>query len=227
MPIDAPEIRLARSQLEAGMGELESDAEEGRYNTLCIRAFASAAAVLQQQDVVDRAIRLLGAAPDKSFWAGTISNFALPKTVPEGLRTIDAPKKLEEQHPCYREEEIVGRIRSLPEERFALCLEGRFQDARSKAGQSLWLEEVGDTLAVLGKFDTALSVARDPALEDFRQKGVLLVLAIELFRHRRMEESEAILAELESSGLSAWERIQLALGFAGRVPWDGYPYPDW
>ena len=158
-----------------------------------------------------------------------ITNIELSKTVPEILRTVDAPETLEEQYPPYREEDIVGRIRSCArtEEHFALCVEGRFQAARSKAGSSKRLEEVGATFAVLGEFSAALTVARDPALDDFRQRGVLLVLLIELFRRGRIEESGAILAELESSGLDAWERIQLALGFAGREPWTGYPYPDW
>jgi hypothetical protein len=89
------------------------------------------------------------------------------------------------------------------------------------------LEEVGDTLAVLGEFDEALSIARDPALDKFRQRGVLFVLVIELFRRGRVEEAGAILGELESQGLGPWERIHLTLGFAGREPWGGYPYPDW
>ncbi len=42
-----------------------------------------------------------------------------------------------------------------------------------------------------------------------------------------MEECQAALAELETSGLGAGERVHLALGFSGRVPWGGYPYPDW
>jgi hypothetical protein len=222
-------MQLARHHLEAGIGALEKDAKGSRYNTMCIRAFAKAATVLRQRDCANRAIRLLRAAPDGAFLGGMITNIELPKTVPDGMRTVDMPEKLEEKHPPYREEDIVGRIRSCArtEEHFALCLEGRFQEARSKSGAGVRLEEIGDTLAVLGEFSAAISVARDPALDDFRQRGVLFVLVIELFRRGRVEESEAILAELESSGLDAWERIHLALGFAGREPWKGYPYPDW
>jgi hypothetical protein len=229
MPLDSRAIPLAQSHLEAGIGELERDAEGGRYNTLCIRALAGAAVVLRQQDVVDRAIRLLRAAPDGAFWAGIITNIELPKTIPEGLRTVNTPEKLEEQHPPYREEDIVGRIRSYArtEEHFALCLEGRIQEARSRAKSGVRLEEVGDTLAVLGEFDAALSVARDPGLDDFRQRGVFMVLVIELYRRGHVEKAGAILAELESAGLGAWERIHLALGLAGREPWGGYPHPDW
>ena len=109
----------------------------------------------------------------------------------------------------------------------ALCLEGQFQEARSVAGSGVRLEEVGAALAVLGEFDAARSVASDPALEAFRQRGVRFVLVIELFRRGRVDEAGLLLAEFEFTGLGAWERVHLALGFAGRVPWGGYPFPDW
>jgi hypothetical protein len=157
-----------------------------------------------------------------------ITNCKLPKTVPDRLRNVGTPDELEKRHPPYHEETIVGRIRSYSQAQghFALCLEGNAQEAQSNA-TGLPLEEVGDTLAVLGDFDSAMLVARDSRLESFRQRGVLLVLVIEFFRRSRIHSCEAILNELESSGLSAWNRISLALGFAGREPWGGYPYPDW
>jgi hypothetical protein len=153
----------------------------------------------------------------------------LPAPVPEQMRTLEAALDLEDRHAQYLEEELVGfsRCCAATEKHFALCLEGRFQKACALAGSGIRLEEVGDTLAVLGEFDAARSVDRDPALEPFRQQGVLFVLVIELFRLGRVEEAGALLAELESAGLGAWERVHLALGFAGREPWRGYPYPDW
>jgi hypothetical protein len=229
MPSDALSAKLVRSHLEVGIAELERDASEGRYNTLCIRALGSAAKVLDQNEVADRAARLLRAAPDGAFWAGVITNMELPATVPERMRTLEPTLELEDRHPQYREVELVGRIRSCAatEQHFALCLEGQFQKACALAESGVRLEEVGDTLAVLGEFDAARSVARDPTLEPFRQRGVLFVLVIELFRLGRVEEAGALLAELETAGLGAWERVHLALGFAGREPWRGYPYPDW
>jgi hypothetical protein len=158
-----------------------------------------------------------------------MTNMELPATVPERMRTLEPARELADRHPQYLEEELVGRIRSCAatEKHFALRLEGRFQKACALAGSGVRLEEVGDTLAVLGEFDAARSVACDPALEPFRQRGVMFVLVIELFRFGHVEEAGALLAELESAGLGAWERVHLALGFAGREPWRGYPYPDW
>jgi hypothetical protein len=229
MSSDTAAGRLLRRHLEAGIGELERDASEGRYNTLYIRALGNAAKALGQHAVADRAARLLRAAPDGAFWAGVVTNVELPATVPEQMREVAPPAALEERHPPYRAEEIVERIRSCAssEKHFALCLEGRFQEARALARSGVRLEEVGDTLAVLGEFDAARSVASDPALEAFRQRGVRFVLVIELFRRGRVDEAGALLAELDSAGLGAWERVHLAFGFAGREPWGGYPYPDW
>jgi hypothetical protein len=229
MPSDTASARLVRSHLEAGIAELERDARDGRYNTLCIRALGSAAKVLDQNEIADRAFRLLRAAPDGAFWAGMITNIELPETVPGRMRTVDPPAELEGRHPPYRADELVERIRSCAstEKHFALCLEGRFLEARALAGSGVRLEEVGETLAVLGEFDAARSVASDPGLEALRQRGVRFVLVIELFRRGRLDEAGALLAELESAGLGAWERVHLALGFAGREPWGGYPYPDW
>jgi hypothetical protein len=229
MSLDSAAGRLIRAQLEAGIDQLEKDAIESRYNTFSIRSLGSAAVVLGQQDIADRAAQLLRAAPDEKFWAGAITNIELPMTVPTGMRTIDTQESLQKCHPTYREEDVVERIRSNAndEVHISLCSEGRFQEARAKAASALQIEEVGDTLAVLGEFEAALSISRDPALDDFRQRGVRFVLVIELFRRGLVAESAEILSELEAVGLGAGERVHLALGFAGREPWSGYPYPDW
>jgi hypothetical protein len=219
---------LVRRHLDAGIRELEKEADDARFNTFCIRALANASSVLGLHDIAERALRLLRAAPDGAFWAGIMTNSELPKTVPDRLRNLKHHDELEKQHPAYAEEAIVGRIRSFArtEGHFALCLAGKAQEARSNAA-GRQLEEVGATFAVLGDFDSAMRVARDPRLESFRQRGVSLVLVIEFFRRGRIDSCEAILNELESSGLGAWDRVVLALGFAGREPWGGYPYPDW
>lgn len=220
--------RLVKSHLEAGIAQLEREAAEGRYATICLRALAGAATLLNQKRIAERSLNLLRSAPDESFCSGVITNIDLPKAV-ERLRTILPLDKLKIFYRSFNENEILDSMRAYAntENHLALCFAGHFQEARSKAQSGVRLEEVGDTLAVLGEFDAALNVARDPALEPFRQNGVLLVLAIELFRRGRIDQSENILEELELKGLDPWHRIHLALGFAGREPWSGYPYPDW
>jgi hypothetical protein len=221
--------QLARSQLYASLRELEKEAEEGRYHTSCLRYFGGVCALLKQRDLVERALSLLHGAPDSAFLAEIVTNAELPKSVPERLRAIDDLATLEEQHPPFVEQRIKDRISSYAkaEEHFALCIQGKIQEARSTAPEGIRLEEIGLTLAFLGQFDEAFSIVRYDHLEAFRQRCVRLVLAVEFFRRGYTSECEELLNELEASGSDAWEHISLALAFSGREPWADYPYPDW
>ncbi|WP_313918377.1 hypothetical protein [Tahibacter sp.] len=145
------------------------------------------------------------------------------------MRALGDLEALEKRHPPYRADVLLERIRSYAarEPHFALCLEGRFREAEPLARSGVRLEEVAETLAVLGEFDAARRIASDPALEAVRQRGVLLVLVIEMFRRGRVDEARLLLEELESVGLSVWEQVDLALAFAGREPWGEYPFPDY
>jgi hypothetical protein len=222
-------MQIAARQLEAVISRLEEKAAEGRYNTFCIRALASAATLLGREAVAQRAIRLLRETPDEAFWAGAITNIQLPAVVPEELRRIGSPEELENRYPAYRRENIIERIRSfaVTDKHLAPCLDDHYQEALTKAVSGWRLQDVGVTFAVLGEFDAAQSLARDPGLDDAMKQGLLLVLVLEFFRSERIEEFQAALAELESAGLDEWRRIYLALGIAGREPWGGYPYTDW
>lgn len=229
MPSDAGSTRLSKSLLEAAIKELEQEAGEGCFNTLCLRSVGSAALILGQQAIADRAHLLLRTAPDEALWAGAVTNMNFSAVVLERLRMAVTTSDVEERHPPCRVEEIIERIQSdsAREKHLALCLQGRFDEARDMARSGLCLEEVGEMLAVLGEFDAARRIAIDAGLEAFRQQGVEFVLVIELYRRGRVEEALSLLAVLESAGLGAWSRVHLALGFAGRESWGGYPFPDW
>jgi hypothetical protein len=218
-----------REYLDRGIREAEQAANRGQINVLCVRALAGAAVLLGEDDLADRATALLRSAPDDKFFAGAIANFELPKVAPPSLRQPPPITQLEEDHPVYSRHESRERVTKLAGSvrHIALCLEGRFDVAQREARSDLALEEVGLTMAVLGEFEAARRVMSDPALPDFRRAVVRLVLVIELFRNGRADEASALLAGMEATGLSGWGLLQLALGLAGRVPWVGYPYPDW
>jgi hypothetical protein len=219
----------SKEHLEAGIEELEEAAASGRLNTLCLRALAGAARLLGHNRIADRADQLLREVPDEAFWAGAITNFEITEEATNRLRTIEPLEELERRHPRYNAEKIFQRISSNAEgdEHLALCLDGRVEEARTMAGSGVRLEEVGSLLAVLGEFEAARSVAADPALESFRQQGVKFVLLIELSRHGRVKEAAELLDGMTTGRIGAWSRIQLALAFANREPWGGYPFPDW
>jgi hypothetical protein len=217
----------ARRQLRLCIEGLEQEDSPYRRNVTCLRALAGAATLLDEHEIADRALRRLRGIPDAAFWRGSLMNFDPPSVVPESFRAVPSMAELEEAHPPYRDDAILGRIRAYAASapHIALCLSGGVQEARAAAGTELALAEVGATLAVLGEFDAARNVARDAALPAERRSGVALALAIERFR--RGKEDAEVLNELEAASIDPWERIILALGFAGREPWAGYPYPDW
>ncbi len=220
--------QIAGTQLRVCVEEIEQQASPYRHNAACLRDLAGAARLLGEHATAARGLRLLRAVPDAAFLP-VLANFDLPGTVPKGLRAIPSVIELEEAHPPYREETITSQItaHAKSEPHIALCLDGRIHEARSAAETDLALAELGATLAVLGEFDATHGVLRDPVLPESRRSGIWMVLAIELFRRGRCTEAQSVLTEFESSGLDSWCRIHLALGFAGREPWCGYPYPDW
>ena len=217
----------ARLQLRACIEEIEEEDSPYRRNTIYLRALAGAAKLLDEHEIAAQALRVLRGVPDTDPWQGFLTNLDPPHVVPESLKTAPSMTELEEAHPLYQEDAIIGRIRAYAESapHIALCLGGRIDEARSAAADDLAQAEVGATLAVFGEFDAALRVANDPTLPASRKTGISLVVAIESFRRER--PSEDILSELEPLEPDPWHRIALALGFAGREPWSGYPYPDW
>jgi hypothetical protein len=222
-------LMLAKQHLEAGIETLEAAARERRVNIFSLKQLGSVAAVLCQKAIADRAARLLRMLPDEEFWKGLISNFALPEKVPESMRSIPIGKDLEVEYPTYRSETVIEEIRafSISEKHIACCLEGRFEEARLEANSGFKLEMVGSTLAVLGEFVAALEVANAVNLEPFRQQGIRFVIVLEKFRRGCFVEANSMLAESNRRELGPDARAQIALAICGRVPWIGYPYPDW
>jgi hypothetical protein len=117
--------------------------------------------------------------------------------------------------------------RGKSERHIQFCLSGDFQAALAASDSDLLVQETANTLAVLGNISLAIDVARGALRDHERRKGVLLVIAIECARRPATENLQELMRDLEKEGLTAWDRIQLALGFSQRQPWDIYPYPDY
>jgi len=93
------------------------------------------------------------------------------------------------------------------------------------AKSDLDLEEVGEAQAMLGRIDAAYKTAA--RLPPYRRHLVLLVACIEASRQGKTKQSDELLAELRTIGMGAWNLLAVALGLGARMPWDGYPFPDW
>jgi len=113
------------------------------------------------------------------------------------MRTIGSSEEWKDHFPPYQEKEIVERIQIISDHRGTprSLPRRKVQGSPHQSWVGRELEEVGDTLAIFGEFDNALSIACDSTLEAFRQQGLWLVLVIELFRRRRIEEVTTFLME--------------------------------
>jgi hypothetical protein len=224
-----PGRAAAREQLRAAVDSLEAIAAVGPVNTFSARALVRATLLLEEHDLAQRAVAILCQIPDRAFYAGLITNMELPNDFAERMKQVPTRDELERQHPVYGRDAKLAAIYQSAESspHIRLCLEGSYEDAEAVAGNGVKLEEVGDTLAVLGEFDRAYALATGPKMEEFRRSGVLFVLVIELFLAGDLTWSRELLAKFEATGMDEGSRVHLALGFAGREPWRVYPYPDW
>jgi hypothetical protein len=224
-----PGRAAAREQLLAAVESLEAKSARGPVNTFSARALVAATLLLGEHDLAVRAESVVRAIPDSAFGSGMITNIELPGDFAERMRRVPTREELENRHPVYdRDAKLAAIYRCAESSRhIQLCLEGNFEEAEAVAGNGVMLEEVGDTLAVLGEFDRAYTIATESKLEEFRRSGVLFVMAIELFLAGELAWSGELLDEFAAKGMDEGSRVQLALGFAGREPWRVYPYPDW
>jgi hypothetical protein len=145
---------------------------------------------------------------------------ARERTAPTGF---EAAKRCP---PCGKEQirEMV-REWSASSGRLGLCVRGQDNEALAMARSDVEVEEIGEAQAVAGRIDAACKTA--DRLPPFRRKLILLVACIEASRQGNARQSDALLAELRNIGLGAWDLLALALGLGDRMPWGGYPFPDW
>jgi hypothetical protein len=208
---------------------LEKRSASEPVNMLSVRALEQAVWLLKEDDLAQRTEQILRRMPDRAFYAGLISNVELPNDFPDRMRRRPTRGELEQEHPIRdRDAKMAAIYRLAPSSRhIQLCLEERYDEAEAMPGDGVILEEVGNTLAVLGEFERAYAIATGSKLERSRRRGILLVLVIELFLAGEGLWSRELLAELEAGGLDEWSRVHLALGFVGREPWRVYPFVDW
>jgi hypothetical protein len=221
--------RLANEQLELAVLALERDADFGRFNGMCTIALGNAAKLLNHSSALVRAEKLLGTTPAQAFWDGVITNVDMAATDGRPARSFQEIEILKEEYPHFDEQCLRGMIaeRGRTERHISLCLCGEFRKALEESNSEFLVQEIASTIAVLGHLKTASDVARGSLSDRERKRSALLVIAIESVRQRDMGNLPVVLRELEAEGLTAWDRIALALGFSQRRPWEIYPYSDY
>jgi hypothetical protein len=214
---------LALEQIQRSVTEIEGDASRGQYVWNLIGDVANVARLLGGGELATRALRVLHESSPPEYYL---------------KRAARSVEELERDYPLYQESRILDMMQAaaLREPHLALALEGRYDQALANAEWATEVEEIGETRAVRGDFEGAvlcLQLLAEPGCKHFgvgfesRQKALLVVIAIELFRRGLNEQAQIVLSDLESRRIESWYRVNLAVGLAGREPWQGYPYPDY
>lgn len=208
--------------VEKVLDELEEAASLGHFQTHLISEVAGFSNFMKNQALLTRAKKLLLSAPDKAFLN------ALPSEL-DRRRSIPSVEKFIQRHPSFEDNDPLNIARKLSDlEHISLCFERKFTAAMNAAKNDSDKEEVALTQALLGDCEGAIQIIQNEGLPEFRQRNVLQMIALELFRQDNLERSEWLIKEIETNyGYSAWDRLQLAIGFVGHNPWLYYPYPDW
>ena len=128
------------------------------------------------------------------------------------------------EHPIFTPDYGVAVIEKCCSELMP-CNEGGFESALLHADSELTIEQVAMAQAILGRYEDALSTSKK--LKERKPDGIYLVLSIELYRHNRIEEAQVMQRRLDDGKLTDWFGVFLALGMCNRVPWWGYPFPDY
>jgi hypothetical protein len=224
------ESRLIVDQLLSDcISQFEEGSLQGHFNILEIRFVGGVARLLGYEPYAERCQQLLSIAPDRAFFAGMIANFKLPDKATPTMRSIYRMEQLEASYPVFSESYIRDYVTTFcnSDSHLALAISGQYQEAFAACKAEVEVEEVALTQAVLGDIEAALASARSIVKPESRAQGVVFVCTIELFRRDRLGDARAHLESFYPPGLHGSSAGQMALGVCNRVPWGGYPYPDW
>ena len=209
--------------IEKLLDGFEDAAALGQFHTDLIRRVAGFSNFIENQALLTRAKMLLQTAPDKSFV------YALPSEL-DRRRSIPTKEEFEQEHPSFKDNDPIELAQKISsnDEGVSLCFEKKFSAAMKVARDDSAKEVVALTQAILGDCEGAIQSVQNEGLPQFRKINVLQIIALEFFRQGQFERSDTLIKEIEAKyGYSAWDRLQLAIGFIGHNPWSYYPYPDW
>jgi hypothetical protein len=204
---------------------LASEQSHQRFHVSLARSLGQLAVIAHFDAVGEVAASVLQLAPDAAFVAGVISNIEdLSGLVRRARPTLD---EAEQFFPAYSTDEVRRTLELVVEPHVRKLLLGDIEGAYEAATDELAKEEFASSCAVLGHVDRCLGAIEDPAYPSKRTVGPLMTSCVECFRTNRMDEAGALLQTLsERWPQAAWMKVHVSAGLLGRLPWPGYPYPD-
>jgi len=207
---------------------LKKDAEQGQLNTIVAKSMGSLALVTDFPLIQKTAETLLREAPQEPLLAGGITNIPASERLRRKHELPTRESIEEHEFPSYDRGSVLNRMRSFSEPHIQLVIDGQLTQAIGHVETPLQMEEFACACSVIGNIDDAVAYIGGNKFPAERQGGPLVVACIESFQRGRNEEALTLLDQIcESKLCQHFERLSLASGFLGRVPWQGYPFPDY
>jgi hypothetical protein len=203
---------------------LRDEARAGRWHTLLAPEIGGLSDLCGAREPREIAAGVLRDAPPEAFWAGAITNAPRESLVRRALPEREA---LDDLFPVYGDD-VLRHVRSFEDSHIQLAIAGRIEEAWSKADSPLAKEECAATCGVNGDVAALVALIVRAEFPCDRWVGPAMVACVESYRRGDVEGAAGHLdAILTSEWSGCWEWTQLAAGFLGRVPWGGYPFPDY
>jgi len=159
---------------------------------------------------------MLQTVASEDRWRGAISNISTEK-LSAYVHQASTLEHIEREHPRFPENfaEII------------VSYQVAWTPSAEPAPNSevLDLQQTENILNRTIEGDIGGALAAMPTLLPHRRTNLLLVMVVELYRRDRHAEAEGLREKSELN--DEWDLVHLAWGAAGRVPWLGYPYPDY
>lgn len=207
--------------LAKGATWLASESKENRWHTMLAEQIGALARLGGFPIPERNALNHLRDAPAAAFTAGVITN--VPDVSGFMRRELPSGADLERLFDPYdhRVGEYIGKFTD-PHLRYVV--EGNLEQAKSHTVDDLMREELASACAVLGHLDAATELINSEGFPPNRRSGPVMVLCVESFRRGELDRATDLLREMDD--LAGWHWVHLSAGFLDRVPWGGYPFPD-
>jgi hypothetical protein len=205
---------------------LHAEQQHQRWQTIVVRRLGGLARLGGFAELEATAQRMLLDAPASAFWSGVITN--LPDLTVLVRRELPDDAALAMEFPEYVGDVALKFVRGEFAPHIQLTLEGRLTEAADHVTNERYAEEYASTCAVLGHLDAALAFIERPDFPASRKSGPLIVACVEGHRLGQDVLTRQLLARfIDDDRERPWHWLFLAAGFLDRVPWGGYPYPDY
>lgn len=201
---------------------LEAELRDGHWHTMPARKLCGLSLLASHKRGLAISERVLRDAPDEAFSAAMITNIDRKRFVRREPPTTD---EIDRDFPVYGPS-VLEHVQRFSDAHVRRVLEGQLDEAWAHASSDLYKEEHLATCALVGDFGRTVEMLVH--LPPDRQAGPLMVACVESFLLDDLGTSRAVLDRLNAlRPRDYWMWIHLTSGFLGRVPWGGYPFPDY